>query len=137
MLEVIILIEYFYADDVEALARDIVYVLKDYLGYIDLKRVYFVRSYRTKTSAVARIHALPSIWRFIFRVEPMYVIEVISEKYDELSREEKIAVLIHELLHIPKRFTGGLRSHGKYVNKEIVNKLYKLYVNRKEGSYPT
>ncbi len=124
------MIEYVYADDVEALARDIVYTLHDYLGYIDMTRLRFIRSYGSRTSAVARIHALPSIWRFVLALDPIYVIEVISEKFDNLSRREKIKTIIHELLHIPPRFTGGLRPHGKYVNQRIVDKLYRLYMKR-------
>ncbi|MCD6195739.1 MAG: metallopeptidase, partial [Staphylothermus sp.] len=48
--------------------------------------------------------------------------------YDELSIEEKIMILLHELLHIPKTFSGGLRPHGKYVNKRIVKKLFSKFV---------
>ncbi|OYT38578.1 MAG: metallopeptidase, partial [Desulfurococcales archaeon ex4484_58] len=51
------MIKYVYADDVKALAKDIIDTLPDYLGYIDLTRVFFIRSYGSRTTAVARIHA--------------------------------------------------------------------------------
>ncbi len=61
----------------------------------------------------------------------MYIIEVIGEKYDRLDMVGKVKIIIHELLHIPKRFSGGLRPHGKYVNNRIVNKLLKIYLSRR------
>lgn len=129
------LIKYVYADDVKALAKDIIDTLPDYLGYIDLTRVFFIRSYGSRTTAVARIHALPSIWRFVLEIEPIYIIEVISKYFDNLSREDKIKTIIHELLHIPRSFTGGLRPHGKYVNSSTINKLYRVYMERKTNKY--
>ncbi|MGC8572571.1 MAG: metallopeptidase [Caldisphaera sp.] len=95
------------------------------LDYIRLENVYVIRSHNAKTKAYARIYSIPSAIRFALRSEPVYVIEVISEKFDLLSKEDKIKVIIHELLHIPSNFTGGLRPHGKKVNERIVNNLYK------------
>ncbi len=63
-------------------------------------------------------------------VKPMYIIEVLEENYSSLSLDEKIRVLIHELLHIPKKFSGGLRPHGRYVNRRLVNKLFNVFVER-------
>lgn len=60
----------------------------------------------------------------------MYVIETLSENYDHLPIDDKIRVLIHELLHIPSRFSGGLRPHGKFVNRRLVNKLYREFGKR-------
>jgi len=126
------MIKYEIADDVEKLARDIVYRLSDYLGHVNIDRVKFIRSIGSRSSAIARIHGLPRIWRYVLSIEPMYIIEVISEKYDQLSTEEKVKIIIHELLHIPAKFSGGLRPHGKYVNYRIVNKLLRVYLKRRE-----
>ena len=126
------MIKYEIAEDVEKLARDIVYRLSDYFGHVNIDRVKFVRSIGSRSSAVARIHGLPRIWRYVLNIEPMYIIEVISEKYDQLSTEEKVKIIIHELLHIPAKFSGGLRPHGKYVNYRIVNKLLRIYLRRRE-----
>ena len=41
------------------------------------------------------------------------MIEVISERFDNLPKEKQDEILVHELQHIPKKFTGGLRKHDK------------------------
>jgi predicted metallopeptidase len=80
---------------------------------------------------VARIHGLGKIWQKILNFPPSYIIEVISERYDKLTEEEKEKTLIHELLHIPAGFSGGFRPHKGYVNRRIVDQLYKkLQENR-------
>ncbi|WFO75288.1 metallopeptidase [Desulfurococcaceae archaeon MEX13E-LK6-19] len=118
------------ADDVRKLAENIVTILNDYFGHIDINRIFFVRSKGSRTTAIARIHALPRIWREVLGLEPTYIIEVVSENYDPLSNDEKIKIIIHELLHIPSRFSGGLRPHGKFVNNNVVKKLFKIYKKR-------
>lgn len=124
------LIKYVEAEDVCCLINVIVHFLRDYFKHIDLERIKCFRSTGSKSYAYARIHGLPRIWIKALGVKPMYIVEVLSERYDPLDIEDKIQVLIHELLHIPYGFTGGLRPHGKYVNKKIIHKLYGLFVER-------
>ncbi len=126
------MIKYEIAEDVEKLARDIVHRLSEYFGHVKIDRIKFIRSIGSRSSAIARIHGIPRIWRYVLNIEPMYIIEVISEKYDQLSIEEKVKIIIHELLHIPSKFSGGLRPHGRYVNYRIVNKLSRIYFKRRE-----
>jgi predicted metallopeptidase len=112
------------APDVHLLLREIVEGLE--FNYINPELVICYRSEGTKSDQVhARCWSLPRIWQKALEVKPHYVIEVISEKYDGLSLEDKKKLLIHELLHIPKSFKGGLRPHKGYVNSRIVNKLFK------------
>jgi predicted metallopeptidase len=94
------------------------------LDYIDTNRVFCVKSWGARTNAIARIYGLPKPW-IVAGMKPGYVIELISEKFDSLSCKEKIKTLIHELLHIPSGFSGGLRPHGKLVNSSRVNSLYR------------
>lgn len=94
--------------------------------------VYCYRSYGSRSKRViARIHGLGKIWQEALRKPPIYVIEVISEHYDKLSDEEKEKTLIHELLHIPKGFSGGFRPHKGYISKKRIEKLHKLLLKRR------
>jgi len=80
---------------------------------------------------VARIHGLGKIWQEALLKPPAYVIEVISERYDRLSEEEKEKTIIHELLHIPKGFSGGFRPHKGYINKKRVEKLHRILAEKR------
>ena len=39
--------------------------------------------------------------------------------------------LIHELLHIPKGFSGGFRPHEGYVEKKRVERLHQVLLKRR------
>lgn len=96
-------------------------------------RIICMRSRGAKVNAYARIWNLPKIWQKALEINPFYVIEVVSEHYDSLSEERKLQVLLHELMHIPKRFTGGLLPHrhrGGRINHKTVEKMYAEYKRR-------
>jgi len=127
--------EYFVelAPDVELKVNEIVDVLS--YGHINEFRIICMRSRGATARAYARIWNLPHIWQKALDVGTFYIIEVLSQHYDALSDEEKEKVLIHELLHIPKTFSGALRPHGGKVgiNQRTVGQLYKLYLERKKA----
>ena len=122
--------EYVEAPDVKGLADEIV----DSLGLFHVVPE-FVYCYRSKGSKskriIARIHGLGTIWQEALRRPPTYVIEVISEAYDKLSEEEKEKTLIHELLHIPKGFSGGFRPHKGYIDKKRIERLHKRLLEKR------
>ena len=123
-------IKYAEAPDVKILADQIM----DCLGLFHIVP-QFVHCYRSEGSKskriIARIHGLGKIWQEALRQPPAYVIEVISERYDKLSDEEKEKTLIHELLHIPKGFAGGFRPHRGYISKKRVENLYRQLLKRR------
>jgi len=100
----------------------------------------FLYCYRSTGSEsrriIARIHGLGKIMQEALRRPPVYVIEVISEQYDKLTQEDKEKTLIHELLHIPKGFSGGFRPHKGYVEKPQVEKLHQQLVKRRLQNHP-
>ena len=121
------------APDVEANVKEIIAVLS--YGHINEFRIICMRSRNATARAYARIWNLPDIWQKALSVGTFYIIEVISQHYDKLNEEEKEKVLIHELLHIPKTFSGALRPHGGKVriNTRTVGQLHKIYKERKQG----
>jgi len=116
------------APDVQEMVEDIVYRLD--LDHVKPWRIVCMRSRGSKARAIARIWSLPAIWQKALRVEPHYVIEVLSEHFDKFGQEEKEKTIIHELLHVPKTFSGSLVPHlcfGKRIDRRIVDDLYRRY----------
>ncbi len=108
-------------------------VKKVNLPHIDSHRVVCFRSFGSKSRAIARIWSLPRIWQLALKLKAHYCIEVISSRFDRLSTDEQIKVLIHELLHIPKNFSGSLLPH-RYrhsfgITKRNIEKLFEEYKN--------
>ncbi|MEN3006098.1 MAG: putative metallopeptidase [Candidatus Methanosuratincola petrocarbonis] len=116
-------ISYRPAHDLETMVREV--VKKAGMRYIDPNRVLCFRSQGSRSKRViARCYSLPKIWQMGLDMPAHYIIEVISERFDRLSYEEKVKVVIHELLHIPKTFGGGLRPHRGYVTNRAINEIY-------------
>lgn len=101
------------------------------LPHIDGSRIVSFRSFGSKSRAYARIWSLPTIWQKALKVKSHYCIEVLAEKFDKLDEERKTKILIHELLHIPKTFSGAVLPHrgrGRVrVDIRAVNKIYKQF----------
>jgi predicted metallopeptidase len=95
-----------------------------YFPHIDTNKVKCLSSWGSKTNAIARIHGLSSAW-IAAGLKPGYVIEVIGERFYNLSFEEQVKTIIHELLHIPYTFSGGLRPHGRLVNGRRVYGIFR------------
>ena len=116
-----------HADDVKNLVDELIVKLD--LKHIKPDRVFCVRSKKSKARAYARIWGLSRIFQIAAGYPTTYIIEVLSEHYDKLSQEKKVQVLIHELLHVPKTFSGALLSHNgphHKVNDAEVRKLYQM-----------
>ena len=104
------------------------------LVHVDAKRVICFRSSGSVSRARARIWSLPRIWQLALKIEAHYVIEVLSEKFDHLSDDDQARVLIHELMHIPKTFSGSLvPHHGRFhsINHRTVETLFRQYQQKK------
>jgi len=131
--EDIIMARYIRAPDLEELVRKIAENLS--MHHIDPSRVKCVRSYQSKSLRVcARIHTASRAFFTGIGFPPIYVIEFVSSNFDKLSEEEKIKVIIHELLHIPKSFGGGIISHSKINFDEECERLYKFLINKVDTS---
>jgi len=119
-------IKYYEAPDVKDLVQRIVAQLE--FHHIDLNGIYCYRSRSSRSKrTVARIHNLSKLWQKALKIPANYLIEVISERYDRLSQEEKERVLIHELLHIPKGFGGGFRPHKGNITGKKIDALHEKF----------
>lgn len=90
------------------------------------ERVFFFRSQGSKSRAYARTWGLPKIWQSALGTEPAYIIEVISHYFDKLSPRDQDKVLLHELSHIPKNFSGALIPHTRHKKGSFHHKLDEL-----------
>lgn len=105
-------------------------------AHVKLSNIKVFRSFGSKSYARARIWAFPKIWQQALNLPPHYIIEVLSEKFDHLSPDDKKRVLIHELMHIPKNFSGSLVSHkGRYhrINSRTVDQIFNKYKNQQNN----
>ncbi len=103
--------------------------------HVDSSRIFCFRTFGSKSRSYARIWAMPKIFQRALAIQPAYVIEVLSRYYDKLDDDSKKKVLIHELLHIPKNFSGSLlphRSSHRHLQSEV-NRLFKEYQIKSKG----
>lgn len=115
-------------------AKDVRKDITEILGvlefpHIKLSRIFCFRTNGSKSRSYARIWAMPKIFQRALSIESAYVIEVLSKHYDKLDEDNQKKVLIHELLHIPKNFSGALlphRSKNRHLGS-LASKLFKEY----------
>lgn len=119
---------WFAAPDVQ---KKITKILKGLdLPHILAKQLIIYRSRGSTGRAIARIWSLPRVWQQALDISPHYVIEVISERFDKLRPEDQDRTLIHELMHIPKTFSGALVSHrgrNHRIDRRTVEILYEKF----------
>jgi len=117
-------------EEAKEIKRDIEKILSilDF-PHIKPSRIYCFRSHGSRSRSYARIWSFPKIFQKALDLEPAYVIEVLAKYFDRLNPSEQKKVLIHELLHIPKNFSGALLPHrgrGRHLGA-LANKLFKEY----------
>jgi len=121
--------KYEFAPDVQEIAEEVSFFL---FPHVKIKRVKCYRSYGTSSRrTVARCHTIGKLIQKAIGTEAFYVLEFLSERFDKLPEEEKIKIIIHELMHIPQSFGGGFRHHN-YVCERNIEKNYHEYKLKKE-----
>lgn len=104
------------------------------LKWLKKAQIYCFRSINSRSRAYARIWGLSRVWQKALNTKPGYIIEVLSEKFDKLDKSRQDEVLLHEIAHIPKNFSGSLLPHIKKRGKrnfhdrvkQLVRKYHKL-----------
>jgi predicted metallopeptidase len=82
-----------------------------HFDHVKVNQIHCIRSFDAKTRAYARIWGMSRLFKEVAGLEPHYIIEVNAKRFDKLPEREKMKTLIHELMHIPKTFSGALLSH--------------------------
>ncbi len=103
-------------------------------GWLDIDRIFCYRSKNSTARVYARIWGLPRVWQQALEIKPAYVIEVLSEEFDRLPKKRQDEVLMHELAHIPRNFSGSLLPHtrkGKRNFEDRVRNLMSAYNKKK------
>ncbi len=103
--------EWVEAPDVASRLAVLVPTLK--IDWVNIENIYCFRSINTTSRAVARIWGMSKIWQLALHTPPGYCLEVVAERYDKMEPREQDKVLLHELSHIPKNFSGALLAHTR------------------------
>lgn len=120
--------EWIDAPDIQSRIKHILHNL--HLPHILADKLIVYRSRGSKGRAIARIWSLPHVWQQALKIDPHYVIEVISERFDRLNPQDQDRTLIHELMHIPKTFSGALVAHkgrSHRIDGRTVEALYQKF----------
>lgn len=124
--------QYSYDDAPDIHTKIIILLKKCEADWINPQRIFCVRSINANTRAYARIWGLAKIWQKTLNISPSYIIEVISEKFDKVISLEQDKILIHEICHIPRNFSGSLLPHirrGRNSFSKKVSTLINQYAN--------
>lgn len=122
--------KYEFAPDIQKIAEEISVFL---FPHVKVERVKCFRSFGTSSRrTVARCHTIGKIIQKAMGTDAFYVLEFLSERFDRLPEEEKIKVIIHELMHIPASFGGGFRHHDRVCERNI-EKNYREYKLKKKN----
>ena len=122
------------APDVTSRIRFLVKELN--LTHINSKNLICFRSTEATSRARARIWSLPKIWQMGLNIQAHYCIEVLSQHFDNQSLDDQERILIHELMHIPKNFSGALVPHRNHKHKtfrhyhDTVEELFKSLMKK-------
>jgi|TARA_B100000315_G_C14535885_1_gene568403 predicted metallopeptidase len=119
---------YEFDSDLQRIAEEVSKLL---FPHVIVERIKCFKSYGSSSKyTIARCHALGKVMQKALNTKAHYVIEFITENFDKLDNKEKLKVVIHELMHIPKTFGGGFKHHD-FVCEKNVNLFYKKFEDLK------
>jgi len=123
-------VKYEFAQDIQERLNHIVLTL----GYhhVKLNDVVCIRAHGTKSrGTIARCHALNKVMQKALGRKGFYVLEFLSERFDKMSQEDQMKIIVHEMMHIPKTFGGGFVHHNKVTDRSV-DQLFQEYKSKKE-----
>lgn len=120
--------KYEFAEDIQKKAEDFCKIL---FPHVKTWRIKCFRSFGTSSKGtIARCHTIGKLMQQTIGVKAHYGLEFLSERFDKMSEEDQLKVILHELMHIPKTFGGGFQHHN-WVTEKNVNLMLKEYKKRK------
>lgn len=124
--------KYEYSESLQVLAED---VSRRLFPHIKTSRIKCFRSYESSVKGiVGRCHALSGFMQKAMDCDAFYALEFFAEKFNEMSTEEKVKIVIHQLMHVPKSAGRDFNRHD-IVTDENVKRAYGDYLKcRKEDS---
>jgi len=126
--------KYELAPDIQKIAEEISGIL---FPHIKIERMRCFRSRGTSSrGTIARCHTIGKLLQRAMNTGAFYALEFISERFDRLDSEEKVKVIIHELMHIPQTFGGGFRHHD-HVCERNINRCYMAYKEKLKKTRPS
>ncbi len=112
-----------YKEAPELKERAIVIARKLNLNHIDFDRIHFYR-YTCNTKTVAKISGFFKTLQLPYpHINPFYVITFNDHNFERESEREQNQTILHELLHIPKTFSG---EFSRRAHKDIYKMAKKL-----------
>lgn len=127
-----IFMKYEYSESLQVLAED---VSRRLFPHIETSRIKCFRSYGSSAGGVvARCHALGKLMQQAMDCDAFYALEFLGEKFNKMSTGEKVKIVIHQLMHVPKSVGRDFNRHD-VVTDENVERAYGDYLKcRKSDS---
>jgi len=108
------MVEYTEAPDIKE--RAIAIATKLNMSHIDFDRVHFYYYY-CDTRTIAKITGFFKVLQLAYpHIRPFYVISVNQKNFLGVSKRDQDSTILHELLHIPKTFSG---EYSKIAHQRI------------------
>lgn len=123
-------LKYDYSESLQVLAEDI---SRRLFPYVLTSRIKCLRSEGVESSVFARCHTLSSMMCVAMDCKPLYVFEFIREKFDVLTTEKKVKIVISQLMNIPRSFNGKFNDFR--ISKEMVQIAYKKYLECRKNDF--
>lgn len=98
-------------------------IAKTLFFHVKIDRIACIKSTGSKSKRIiARIHSLGKAMQTAMNCEPFYAIELLEIFYKQ-NKKEQLDTIVHELMHIPKAFGGGLKGHKGHITKKRIELL--------------
>lgn len=108
--------KYEYSESLQVLAED---VSRKLFPHIETSRIKCYKSSGEDKNVIARCYTLGELMQKAMGEKPFYVLEFAEEKFNSMTTEEKVKLVIRELMHIKENFNGTFRKKEDVSSKDI------------------